>query len=390
MRAVGLLLLLGGCDNLFALDHLRDPDPGSDVDAAVSKLIDASSDCPGGAFYGSYGAGGKGLLKLCLPAGPVTTLAFAGTVDTDNSLSCTSVATIDDVGTQICIKYATTIALASVRATGSRALVFVAADNMTVSGEVDVSSRQGEDRGAGGNWSNCQSSNGKSGMYGGSGGAGGSFATRGGDGGTNASGAFTGSRATALPDRVRGGCAGGNGGDGPTSVIAGAMGGKSGGAVYFIAGQELSFSDAAIVNASGMGGRGAMATSVTASTDSGGGGGGGGGSGGLIGLDAPLIRIAAGATFFANGGGGGAAASVRVPGGNGAEPVATAITTAAMGGTNTTFYAGHGGDGAVKATTGVNGAGMKSGGGGGGGMGYIVVFSPSGVPTTGKFSPSPQ
>jgi hypothetical protein len=385
MRAAALLLILGGCDQLFDLDPLKQPDPESDVDAQISKVIDAATECSGGAFYGSYGPGGTGLLRLCLQS-PAPSLALTGDIDTTEAANCTTVAVIDDVGTEICVKFATTIGVASIRATGSRGLVLVAADTMAIDGTIDVSSRQlGGYRGAGGNWPNCQPSAGKSSSLGGSGGAGGSFGTRGGNGGANASGAFTGSKPTALPDRVRGGCEGGNGGDGASTYLAGGFGGKSGGAVYLVAGNMISFADTAVVNASGMGGRAGGTAHYTAS--GGGGGGGGGGSGGLIGLDAPNIRIGPTTKFFANGGGGGGASSVSTSGTDGADPKASAITTPAAGGQGT-VDSGKGGAGAVKNAGAVGGSTSKAGGGGGGGVGHIVIFTPN-LPTTGQFSPAP-
>ena len=384
MRAAALLLIAGGCDQLFDLDHLRQPDPEQDVDAATSKLIDAPTECAG-TFYGSNGQGGSGLLKLCLQPSGLSQVALAGDIDTTTDTSCDQILTIDDVGTQVCVKLATNMAVSSIRAPGSRGLLLVATGTLTVSGLVDVSSRDNGFRGAGGNWANCQSSAGKSDNSGGSGGAGGSFGTRGGNGGVNSLNQYTGYRPTAPPDRVRGGCEGGNGGDGPV-MNPGGNGGKSGGAVYLIAGTVLEFTDTAVVNASGMGGR-AGGSAHYASYVSGGGGGGGGGSGGLIGLDAPMISIAPNAIFFANGGGGGGGSSIASSGTDGAEPKSTAIQSAAAGGNGTT-YSGKGGAGAAMSSAG-SGVGGKAGGGGGGGLGHIVVFTPSGLPTVGHFSPPP-
>jgi hypothetical protein len=106
-------------------------------------------------------------------------------------------------------------------------------------------------------------------------------------------------------------------------------------------------------------------------------GGGGGGSGGMIGLDAPVIRFAAGARLFANGGGGGEGSGCGGTSANGQDPISP--TVPAVGG-RTEPNGGDGGDGAISTSNGAGaGNGLANcqlfaggGGGGGGGVGAIV------------------
>lgn len=390
MRAAALLLLLGGCDQLFNLDHLPPPDPQSDVDAALGVIVDAPSACPGGTFVGKNGVGGTGLLEVCVPSNVPATLDLPTTIDTSVAGQCDTIIVIDSYGTEACVKWAALTRVTSVQATGPRALVLVATNTLSVSGTVDVSSTHTGMKGAGGNWGGCQANDGvagstTTGSTGGSGGAGGSFSTRGGNGGANGAGQYTGARTTALADRVRGGCGGGTGGIGPGSSEGG-LGGRSGGAVYFIAGTRLEFGPTAIVNASGAGGKGGAGTSSTYA--GGAGGGGGGGSGGLIGLDAPAILVDANAKLFANGGGGGGGGATTGSGVAGAEPSSATINTSAAGGMGAPTYGGRGGAGAATSGAGYAGINSKSGGGGGGGLGYIVAYTTGPAVTTGKFSPA--
>src|SRR5207344_3055904 len=108
MRAAAFLLLLGGCDVLFNLNHLQEvtPDPESEVDADIGTVIDSSLTCTGGNFYGQYGAGGVGLMKICVPTSAPGMLALSGDIDTDSAF-CDVAFKIDSYGTEVCVKWAT-------------------------------------------------------------------------------------------------------------------------------------------------------------------------------------------------------------------------------------------------------------------------------------------
>jgi hypothetical protein len=380
-------MLLGGCDALFDLNHLRAPDPGTNVDAALGTVIDSSITCVGGTLYGDYGTDDVGLMRICVPMTATGALSLDGDIDTDGAF-CDVAFAIDSYSSQVCVKWGASITIGTIHATGSRALILVASDRITINGVLDVASHQGASaRGAGGNWPGCPQSNGASGTStnGGGGGAGGSFGTRGGSGGTNSVDASTGGRPPVALDRVRGGCEGGNGGDGPYTTPGG-FGGRAGGAVYLIAGSAIELTETAVINASGQGGHGGDLAHVSFSGP--GGGGGGAGSGGLIGLDAPLVMVASTATVFANGGGGGGGAAFSTLGGDGADPTKMAITSPAAGGTGS-LYGGKGGSGAIATKGAGNGSNGRSGGGGGGGLGYIAIFTRGPAVTSGQFSPTP-
>jgi hypothetical protein len=387
MRGAVVLLLLGGCDQLFNLNHLRAPDPGTDVDAALGTVIDASLTCVGGNFYGEYGANDAGLLKICVPMTVTTPVTLGGDIDTDSAF-CDVAFAIDSYGTEVCVKWAADIMIDTIHATGSRALVVVATNRMTINGVVDVASHQGGgSRGAGANWKGCPANQGPSSTVssnGGGGGAGGSFGARGGSGGANVLNEYTGGRPPVVLDRVRGGCEGGNGGNG-AYASAGGFGGRAGGAVYLIAGTAIDIGPSATINASGQGGHGGALASIAYSGP--GGGGGGGGSGGLIALDSRLVSVASTAVVFADGGGGGAGAAFSTPGGDGSDPDRS-ITTVAGGGTGS-LYGGKGGAGGIAGKSAASGASGKSGGGGGGAVGYIAIFTSGPAVTTGQFSPTP-
>jgi len=360
---IALFALLAGCDKVFL---------SQTVDAPIVNL------CAGGTH-----AGNGGLLGVCLDSAPAEVLASDAEINTGRQLQheCAQlVPQSDGEQTEVCVVAARRIEISSVvRAVGERPLVLLALDEIVVTGELDVGSRQIAPP-AGAGYPGCSSS-GTTGTAsnnggGGGGGAGGTFAAAGGAGGIGASG--TAPKAGGAPvaasslDVVRGGCRGGYGGAGDSGQIGG-PGGDGGGAVYLIAGRTIRIEGT--INASGAGGRPEQNMAL-------GGGGGGGGSGGLIGLDAPSIVISSTAILVANGGGGGGGGGVVGDGGIGGHSDLTgAFPFVALGGAGGSTNGGMGGVGgnAQSPTGSAGSSAVNGGGGGGGGVGHVVLYA-SGQP----------
>ena len=275
-------------------------------------------------------------------------------------------------------------------ASGTRPLVLVAEDALTVSGTLDVSSRRGATTGAAANGS-CgtpsapQPGAGDTGPQhtAGGGGAGGSFSNNGGDGGNGAGGKSGGNAAAAPTFGFRGGCRGETGAiSGPGGTMNAGAGGDSGGVVYLIAGSTLSIGGA--VYASGAGGGNGRTV---------GGGAGGAGSGGLVALEAMAIQVTG--MIGANGGGGGGAAGITegLAGADGANSTNTGTitwNTRAPGGGGSDGQTGDGGRGTDRATaTGEAGTNASSGGGGGGGGGSPGVIWYKGTLSGAMLAPIP-
>jgi hypothetical protein len=221
---------------------------------------------------------------------------------------------------------------------------------------------------------------GESCSHGGAGGGGGAFSGDGGKGGNAAVGrdcagaagtgsvGGTGGGLAAIPAILRGGCAGGRGGEGDGTDKFG-IGGPGGGAVHLTAVTTLRVTGR--IHAGGAGGRKATGNRAA---------GGGGGSGGMIGLEAATIELTGG-VISANGGGGGG-------GGNGAGALDgdDALPTGAQAeGGDPENQGTKGGDGGwVDDANGasVPGQAERGGGGGGGGAGYILTYQDS-TPTLG-------
>jgi hypothetical protein len=326
-------------------EHENTPHDGGPTDALVDTNLLPNAD--------AQQCFGSGLGTFCLTALPTGNLAFASdtTIDTDTSTMCVAY-TGTGVGSY-CVIAGTNVSIgAHVTAIGSKPLVVIGTNTVTVSGTLDVAShRVGPVRGAGGNASGCVAG---IAAASGQGGPGGSFGGAGGQGGNGEQGGTkpVAGAAAATPATLRGGCKGGNGSSGGNGE-----GGNGGGAVYVIAGTSIAITGA--INASGAAG----ARSATNEE-----GGGGGGSGGMIALEAPAIT--GNGQVFANGGGAGPGNDAS---NNAQEP--SAPLTAAAGGPDTDD-SGDGGDGSAGATlTGGNGGtGNDGGGGGGGGAGVIRVF----------------
>jgi hypothetical protein len=251
----------------------------------------------------------------------------------------------------------------AVQVIGARPLVIFASDTITIDTQIDAASHR-TSQGPASNAAQCMAvTMGPTGNATG-GGAGGSFMTKAGDGGPSSAG-IAGSRAAAAespPTKLRGGCGGINGSTTSNNAMGG-LGGAGGGAVYLVAGKQITING--FINVSGAPGGGGAATA----------GGGGGGSGGMILLHAPMITGTG--VLLANGGGGGGGGGAQVPGssGNEASPqIPSQVATGGSGGGGTGGAGGFGFALGTEAKTGnmaAAGGPLSGGGGGGGGGGYI-------------------
>ncbi|HEY0987027.1 MAG TPA: hypothetical protein VGD80_08245, partial [Kofleriaceae bacterium] len=191
--------------------------------------------------------------------------------------------------------------IVSMVVSGRRPLILLSTGSLTVSGNLDVSSKRGHAPGPGADVGPC-SSDATPPTVGdeipdGGGGWGGSFSASGGSGGagaTNQKGGSGGIAPSAIDpgNTLRGGCPGGAG-----AGRGGGNRGEPGGAVLLLAATTLTIAETGTVNASGAGGGGGSGDAMA------GAGGGGGGSGGMIVLDAATVVISG--QCFANGGAGG-------------------------------------------------------------------------------------
>jgi len=264
---------------------------------------------------------------------------------------------------------------ATLRATGSAPLILAAWSDLTVAGEIDVSSRRNPaSAGAGADPTECMNVNvaagdGRPDSSGGGGGGGGGHAAGGGNGGGgngSSDGAGEAGRSSGPAIRLRGGCRGGNGGEGDDEGSPSIPGGAGGGAVALSA--RLALVVDGPIHAGGAGGTGGTRPS---------GGAGGGGAGGLIWLAGETIRLNNTAVLAANGGGGGEGGDNGDPGGPGDD--AQSEGTPARGGTTGPSNGGGGGngnDGFSAGSPGIVGPSNSGGGGGGGGPGIITLDAP--------------
>lgn len=371
LRVMVVVCMLAGCRQLFGIDSTDVARDGAiaDDDARGDDGPRSDGPPPGIDAAVCYGTGYE---QVCLAAAPTGPVMLAGTaINTDDAAGCASVVT---ASTPACVIAGTTVAVSgTVRATGTRPLVLIAAGDLSIgfAATLDVASRRGMPPGAGANASACSLQR-EATISGG--GAGGSYGAQGGRGGNGANGGVEGIAGPTAPiNSLRGGCPGGAGGNSSADQA-----GAGGGAVYLIAAGTISVQGT--INASGGGGRGGLAPSR---------GGSGGGSGGQIAFDAPTISIEISASVYANGGGGGEAAGSGSTGNDGEEPMLPSL--AANGGFGTNDNAGDGGNGGYRtfdAEQGGNGASSGGGGGGGGGVGAIKIFGAATI--SGSVSPTPQ
>ncbi|MBA3397030.1 MAG: hypothetical protein H0T89_30655 [Deltaproteobacteria bacterium] len=350
----------------------RPPGEG-DGDGGVDAITDSPPleiDAPGTTCA-------AGFLDLC--GEPPATEAFVIAVDrdfnTDTDPRCRTFAQAG--GPDVCLVMATSVQIAGGTAlfvAGSRPLAIASAGSIDIMGILDVSSRRGGAPGP--NAQACPFARIPEDDPGGAGGAaGGTFVATGGIGGLgdsdtslgadgNAPGGLPGS-AVAI-SKLRGGCAGGKGGNQVAAGNQGGAGGAGGGGLYLVARGTIGVVGNGKIRATGGGGTGGSAQA----------GGGGGGSGGYIILEAPTVFIDG--ELSANGGGGGEGganiASVPTAGVSGAD--GTYGMTAAAGGVGPDDRLGYGGDGGAWMTSG-GAAGrdsIVSGGGGGGAVGVIRIL----------------
>lgn len=334
-------------------------------------------DSPAEVCYGDPG----GLVRPCFPAAPTGIHEFDGPIDTTTSTDCIpsvkgAVEHCVIAGEQIRITGPVTV-------TGSKALVLVATDTITITGTLDAASK----RNASAPYVNIQTGAGAASLGAGTcnapttvgidgGGAGGTFVAKGGKGAGIPGTGESGEPQTTLA--LRGGCPGQNGAGAEASRGAG---GQGGGALYLIANAVIDIKGGGRINASGEGGHPGLGNDA---------GGGGGGSGGLIGLDAPTIMNAG--IVFANGASGGEGADsngAATAGFPGPEPNDERPSAQADGGCD----GGAGGAGGAGGSdpsppTGSPGVSANFDGGGGGGGGTGVIKTYRGV-LTGKYSPTP-
>jgi hypothetical protein len=385
MRSILLIIAVAliGCDGLFGI---RDPQPRSDassaIDGSATEPLDAR-EC--------WATG----IEVCFTTPPSGPIMLAGTLDTTSDARCSPdfSTTCVIAGGSISIEATATLTVA-----GTRPLVLVASDELTIAGTLDIAShaQTPAQTGPGAVSAVCHQfglpppdTNNTDGT---GGGAGGSFGDAGGAGGGNASGAHGGAVSTDVEGKAFGaGCRGEDGANpnpGSSTLPAYGLGGAGGGATYLIGGTAILISG--IINASGAGGLGGECTSPCDGSSSGKAhGGGGGGAGGMIVLEAPSIANTG--SIFADGGGGGEGASHSETGASGADPSGSA--PAAGGSAEGNHHGGPGGAGVHAGSVagtggdGSNDYGGGGGGGGGGGAGKIVVY---GTTLTGNASPAPM
>ncbi len=271
-----------------------------------------------------------------------------------------------------------------VRLAGDDAVVVLVYGDALIDGEIEASSIEDDELGAGGNGPLCTSSlnggDGESHDKGGGGGGGGSGAEDGADGGEGGSGndgdkGVKGVKSgNSLISPLRGGCRGGDGGR-RNSDGSRADGGYGGGALQFSVAGELDVDGD--VWAGGGRGEGGNADR---------GGGGGGGGGGAILLQGDDLVITGRLAANGGGGGGGCDNSDGFDGQDGNR-------TGTPSGGNAQGGAGPGGNGGSSADSpgsgGDGGSNNHGGGGGGGGVGEIELTGNTSCSIGGTISPDP-
>ncbi|HEX3762232.1 MAG TPA: hypothetical protein VHW23_26205 [Kofleriaceae bacterium] len=386
MRVWVLALTLVGCgfSSPAAMNSTGDDagDQGSDGSDGGAGSDAGSSSSPIHVCLGTF-------VKVCADAPRGSLNLMTGTIDTsDTSASSKCLprgAYTIDPDADACVIASQTIAVPAnntVSVTGTRRLILLADETLTIAGTLDVASHRKGMTGPAADTGPCPTNftNPTTATQGG-GSWGGTLAQPGNSGGSTPDGGIGGIQGSAvLVTAFGGGCPGGNGA-GNSANTGGGSGGHGGGAALLLAGQIAAVSGT--VNASGAGGNGGKAR----------GGGGGGGTGGMIVVEAPMVRITG--KCFANGGGGGQGGNAGD--GDGGDE-SNAPDNAADGGKAFT-PGGTGGAGGV-GTTGClpgsdGGRGLfgdtGGGGAGGGAVGVIKIVSPDPGTTSDlqKVSPPP-
>ncbi len=317
--------------------------------------------------------------EICLTVLPTGTRTLPPTINTDTE--CDQVVTPAG-GVALCVVSGAQIMINNTRAEGMRPLVIVATQSITITGNLDVSSKRTGNAGAGANATACiAATNGENDGGGAAGGGGGGYGAVGGTAGEGdrnnnggANGPATGGVGgqMSISTFIHGGCRGANGGstnggnNGSDNGTNFGPGSNGGGAVYLIAATTITVAGNGSITASGGGGSPGLDTS---------GGGGGGGSGGLIGFDAVTINVMGEVAANGGGGGGGGGNSDGGNGGDGAQPgVQADWNQRAAGGSAGAQSQSAGGQGGATGNLAGGGTNDSDGGSGGGGGGVGVIW----------------
>ncbi len=323
--------------------------PG-ECDVAGDAAVDAKPFVCSGTAYGA------GLVQICVTTTLLASETRGASINTDTQ--CTFTQLFGDL--DLCVIAATNVSLqGTIRVTGARPLVILGTQAISIATAtlIDAASDQtmtgpGSDLPI----TDCATHAG-TGTDHGSGAAGGRFdgvAGNGGEGGV--AGAVA--NGSPLPFTFRPGCYGG-------SNAGGSLGGAPGGAIYLIAGANITINTGTVINVSGAGARRVSELQ----------GGGGGGSGGFLGIDAPNLDLQSGIDVFVLGGGGSSGGDLAIQGAPGGESPGSNIP-AAGGSGGCGGRGGNGGAVGMDPTSGAPGIcnGVRGpGGGGGGGAGYFGI-----------------
>lgn len=241
-------MLLAGCDRVWRLDPIEGTSDAAGTEADADAELDADVDAVAPVTcFGNE----SGLFRPCISS-PQGDLRLSGDLETTTDARCSMIA--QSTGTPVCVIAAENIEVTGpLVARGTSPLVLVASGAIQVGAAIDASSNAGR-RGAGAQGMCGTAGQGTDAVNGGGGGAGASFAFAGGGaapgGGDNAT-AHAPDPVELLVD-VRGGCTGYRGGLSTSAGGTAAIGGRGGGAVYLIAGQQIRV--LAPINVSGSGG----------------------------------------------------------------------------------------------------------------------------------------
>lgn len=367
-------------------------------------LVAQSDACAAGCVAGTPGVSADrcGYIEpawlggVCDEPAPKPEEMLGGTLDTQQDAACTG-GVLDRDGTTFCVVRAARVTVGDLKVTGTRAIAFVADDELTVSGTLDVSA-DGPTPGPGAGFLGAGPPRLNS-SYKGGGGSG--FAQAGGAGGGNDTGTEAGMPGGPITDRpmtsrfVGGATAPaaqcGNGIIACLSAIDFPGGGGGGGALLIACRGKVSVTGT--IDAGGGGGTGGGDHYPAPSTIAQGGAP-GGGSGGFVVFQGVRVEITG--KLYANGGGGGAGCAIdNCRGLAGSDGLRSTVGAPGGDPAGNTLGGGIGGSvsnmpGPGERTFSTTAAGA---GGGGGSMGRFLVFTPSGaspVLTPAEASPPPQ